>query len=351
MFRNLGREIYEETLNRTANDVLGKKKKDLLRILGEDAKFNLNNLKVMASRTGRTPKFENLKQALSFTLRYKNIAHYYVDTTGFENRQDTLNSNWSILRELGSYNTIEFNIDDETTIIAYFTDLSDDSKEDILWVDDKRVVATVYLFAKFNGYNYKKFFLAPATIAYILEDDSILYAYVDKHPVGRSTTHYTQLFRMDTLKFPIEIARDENELMRSYFGMTLVCAEQIVSVKNSVKIVKRKSITKSESSSKRVASSVKLNVVHIMSEDHLVPLQKYLYEYSESTRKPYQGGTHASPIPHERRGHYRKSRGKGDYILEDGEFKYVGDMKGNYSWVSATKVNENKKNNVVIYKA
>lgn len=84
------------------------------------------------------------------------------------------------------------------------------------------------------------------------------------------------------------------------------------------------------------------------STDVYVPLTSYV----QTERKvcPYKGGHHKSPIEHDRRGFFRKSRGRGDYDLVDGEFVYIGDKQGAYSKVPPSHVGGNKKKNVTIYK-
>lgn len=94
--------------------------------------------------------------------------------------------------------------------------------------------------------------------------------------------------------------------------------------------------------------------VHVAStgpkdSDVYVPLLTYAQTHRSTE---YKGGHHASPTGHDRRGFYRKSRGRGDYDLVDGKIVYVGDMKGKYSYVSPTHVEGNKnKTGVKIYKS
>ena len=82
-----------------------------------------------------------------------------------------------------------------------------------------------------------------------------------------------------------------------------------------------------------------------------LPLHCYVKEYRTQQRREHLGGTHASPVAHVRRGHFRKSRGKGDYELVNGEFVKVGKGQGHYSFVKAASVNAGKETtNVTIYK-
>lgn len=77
--------------------------------------------------------------------------------------------------------------------------------------------------------------------------------------------------------------------------------------------------------------------------DRLVPLHCTQTSYNPTEPVIYKGGHHASPVEHDRKGYYRKSRGVGSYDLIGTEFVYVGEKKGSYSYVRATHVNGNKK--------
>lgn len=83
-----------------------------------------------------------------------------------------------------------------------------------------------------------------------------------------------------------------------------------------------------------------------VSIDRLVPLHYSQTVYSPTSPATHKGGHHASPIEHDRKGYYRKSRGVGSYDLIGEEFVYVGERKGSYSYVRATHVNGNKKHAV-----
>lgn len=80
-----------------------------------------------------------------------------------------------------------------------------------------------------------------------------------------------------------------------------------------------------------------------------IPIESFVREYEPRIYAEYKGGHHASPVTHERNGFFRKSRGRGDYDYANGEFVYVGNKLGHYSYVSPTTVN-GKSNADVIYK-
>lgn len=66
--------------------------------------------------------------------------------------------------------------------------------------------------------------------------------------------------------------------------------------------------------------------------DKVIHLHTYVKEYSYVGNQEYKGGHHKSPIEHNRRGYYRRSRGVGDYDYVNGEFVYVGKKQGKYSF-------------------
>ena len=72
--------------------------------------------------------------------------------------------------------------------------------------------------------------------------------------------------------------------------------------------------------------------------ERVLPLVDYVYEYKESQRKEWQGGHHAAPCSHERKGYFRKAK-RGNYIRKDGEFIEVPKGTGNFIRVRPTKVN------------
>lgn len=81
--------------------------------------------------------------------------------------------------------------------------------------------------------------------------------------------------------------------------------------------------------------------IHVVSKEDkgdcvYVPLDSYIKDYNPSTRQPWKGGHHASPVEHDRASYYRRSRGKGDYDLVGDKFVFVGGGKGKYSKVAAT---------------
>ena len=150
-----------------------------------------------------------------------------------------------------------------------------------------------------------------------------------------------------------ETAFTSTDVMTLCDAMKIPAPDELVNIVNHVvRCFKyRQSITRKNSKAGRSYDSCKVHVAHTekSTEDTYVPLVTYAYE--ERQKPEYKGGHHASPKEHDRRGYFRKSRGRGDYDLVNGEIVYVGDMKGKYSKVMPTHVAGKKTENIIIYKA
>jgi hypothetical protein len=114
----------------------------------------------------------------------------------------------------------------------------------------------------------------------------------------------------------------------------------------------REVILKKRNKKKESYEECKVHVANASLGDKIVmlPLHEYAAECKESQKHESKGGHHASPVAHTRRGFFRRSRKRGDYILQDGEFIYVGGKKGNYSFVNETTVNAHS-DRVIIYQS
>lgn len=72
-----------------------------------------------------------------------------------------------------------------------------------------------------------------------------------------------------------------------------------------------------------------------------IPLHNFIKEYNSAVRGSYKGGTHKSPVCHQRSAFYRRCK-HGDYILKDGDFIQVAKGAGNFCRVRSTIVNAHK---------
>lgn len=112
----------------------------------------------------------------------------------------------------------------------------------------------------------------------------------------------------------------------------------------------RSSLTRKNGRARKSYENCKIHVVVNEREVDDKYISLAVYNSNTRERKEPKGGHHASPVEHDRRGFYRKSRGRGDYDLIDGQYVYVGDMKGRYSKVAPTHVGGIKKKIHKIYK-
>lgn len=348
MFYNFGRELYNEALNRVARDVLLKKKKDLERVMkGKTAEEVISYVRDIAKRTGRMSKFEANKQALGFALNYENGMHYFVDFGHSSIKLDGGVNGAEVMREVGNDYTIELTVNDELTMLGRYIYLGDDAEDCWIFIDGKRVYSCVILFGKVHHPGAKSVPITqPITIAYLFEDTAY-FASCGNHPLTANCARKSVEFKFGKYTTEINVL-EAGTFLEACFDAFLFCAKSVHDTQKSVKVRRRKKSSDETSTS----SSTKKNVAvpNVVYEDKLVSLQKYIYEYEPSIKRESKGGSHASPIPHDRRGFYRKSRGRGDYDLVNGEYIYVGDKQGKYSYVSATHVGT-KNNTVVIYKA
>lgn len=73
-------------------------------------------------------------------------------------------------------------------------------------------------------------------------------------------------------------------------------------------------------------------------QEDIVFVNSYMHEVAERVVKPWQGGHHASPVPHERRSTFRRCK-NGSYNYVNGKYIYVGKPNGDYVPVRGSFVN------------
>lgn len=71
--------------------------------------------------------------------------------------------------------------------------------------------------------------------------------------------------------------------------------------------------------------------------ERIVNLNKYVQERVRE-KKEWQGGHHASPVPHMRSGYYRRCK-NGEYVIKDGQYVKVPRGQGRFVYVSPCSVN------------
>lgn len=348
-FNNLGRELYERTLDMAGKSILLKKKKDAVRLLKESPDDFLDKLSATAYRCGRPHKFEALKQALHWVGDYNTVTHYFVDigkTTLKEYNDSVQGFSSQQFFDLGDEYTVEINFE-FGTVLLNFTSFSEDTS---LSINGHKILGSFDLFASIdrevtNGFTAP--ITTPITTAYLGEDNRLLLAYVPGGLLSLGTKHKTVDAVYNDHPCKIELIRGKaDDIHVALLSAALMSVIHVLAVKNTVQIRNNK---KSQHPTKTTNTPhVKHDHVHIIYDDKVVPLQRYISEHP--SEYVYKGGHHASPVPHVRRGFYRKSRGRGDYDLVNGEYIYVGDKQGKYSYVSATHVGT-KNDTVIIYKA
>lgn len=83
------------------------------------------------------------------------------------------------------------------------------------------------------------------------------------------------------------------------------------------------------------------NSVNKHDPEDIIFVNSYLQDVAERSYKPWQGGHHASPIPHERRATFRICK-RGSYVFKNGKPVYVGKPNGTHVPVTGTFVNSDK---------
>ena len=376
MFSNLGRQIVDSAVTYMSREVLKKKKKDLIRIMEKEGDNTPSYLMSVARRTHNTDAFERNVSGFSVALDYKSATHYYVASLP-EAIAITHTPSGGIMECLdtfGDVSTIETSVPD-IDIFAQIINLSKDKfSEGDVTINGKAIAYSFHVFLRskerpFGLVHYPLFYV------YVGEDYKTLFFIANHcHPMSSAFSTLPAVFTLDGSPYNVDIvdvSDKHSALITAIYERLTNCIAYIYSEISRCKSNKIKEddasaflmdflnkaingkLDKSTTEkSVRAVSVAHESKVEVEVEDKLVPLHRYLKEYAPTVKRVSKGGHHASPVPHDRRGYYRKSRGRGDYDLINGEFVFVGDMQGTYSWVSATHVGnkKSKKEQTLIYK-
>ena len=353
-FNNFGRELYDTALTQIARDVLLNKKKALVKLLDKHPDDIDSVLEGVARRSGRILKFEAIKQAIHWVKDYKKTVHYYVDNSTMATDRNYIVDVNNFLK-IGSEYSIETNgvntVDNSVIVLGNCTNLADDTDGFELVINGTKVTFAVDIFIKLCVKGKVCPIVYPIATTYILENGHFTFAWSPHHVLASTFEHNTAKVDIGDEHYECElIALNEHSFVKRLFEMLTFSATRIIEVRQTVKIKHRKASSTYESVHQPKSVDTVHDTVHVTYEDKLVPLQRYLYEYEPSSKHVSKGGHHASPVAHDRRGFYRKSRGKGDYDYVDGEFVYVGNREGSYSYVSPTRVNCKVNDTVIVYK-
>lgn len=379
MFNNFGRQIVDNSVCAMASGVLGKKKKDLERIMNKEGSNTPSYLMGVAGRAGRILAFEKNKNGFAVAFDYKKATHYYVSNlpsvvaiTGIPDGNKI-----KCLEIFDDKFTIESSLKD-MTVFASFHNMRKDSpdKEGIL-LEGKKTIWCFNVFLNSTLTNLCPVHY-PVFTGYITENwEDIYFVANEFHPITKAFKTRTIPYKFDDYDpYDVRVIIPTDKASKL---VPVVCEhlfDCITYIYAEITGSKRKK-TKEEAAAEFIVDylnnaikdlsgehSESINVkpraisvahetkIEVEVEDKLVSLQSYLKEYNPSTRQQYKGGHHASPVPHERKGFYRRSRGRGDYALVDNEFIFMPDKTGTYSWVSATHVGgkESNKKPTTIYK-
>lgn len=112
----------------------------------------------------------------------------------------------------------------------------------------------------------------------------------------------------------------------------------------------REQLTRKNSKARKKYEACKVHTIQDTEKEQDVYVPLTVYHASERKSGEYKGGHHSSPVEHDRRAYYRRSRGRGNYDLVDGKMVFIGDMQGKYSLVKKTHVNGKKNKALKIYK-
>ena len=376
MFNNLGRQIVDSAVTYMSREVLKKKKKDLIRIMEREGDNTPKYLMSAARRTHNVHAFERNASGFAVALDYKSATHYYVASLPevFAVTHIPSGGILECLNTLGDDFTIETSIQDIDIFVQIINRSKDRRSEGDITINGN---AIEYIFRVFLYSKEKPFCLVhyPLFYVYVGEDHKTLFFIANScNPMSSAfstvsadftldgSTHTIDILDVnDTLSGPITAVfkhitncityiHYEIERCKSNKSKEEDVTDTLVDFLN--KAINGKLDKPTTKKSERAISVANESRVEVEVEDKLVPLHRYLKEYAPTVKRVSKGGHHASPVPHDRRGYYRKSRGRGDYDLINDEFVFVGDMKGTYSWVSATHVGnkKSKKEQTLIYK-
>lgn len=337
-FKNVTREFYEREVSYIASNICKCKKKDLIKKLeafsnDEDCWAYINKYFALRGMFLTTPK-----EVTDYVYAFGKAKRYFVADTKSITEQTT---NLDFLDNL---------FEDDCNFAFIETEISNNMVVLLCERFSKPIVCGPVLL----GYKITQYIGVPSipSITYLAST----YVTYDLSGLIRTIPSHTKR----SCKVPTEIATIDGDKRDCITAETpdnskaialLYLIEKSVDVACYVgKCIKnRYSLTRKNGKVAKEYERAKVHVATTESKtDTLVLLHKYAKEYSYVGKRESKGGHHKSPIAHDRTGFYRKSRGAGDYEYINGEFVFVGDKKGHYSWVRATRVTGKKAN--VIYK-
>lgn len=339
-FENKSRECYNDIVSFVSSQVLNIKKKEFLHKVKK--LDDVDDLYGYVEKTAmiRTRNVGIIsKELLSYVYYFNNVKRYWIPVF---DEDDKFVVNLSTLDNL---------FEDSNRVII---ELSVFGSKGVLLCEkfDSPILCEDVTF----GYKVT-WYTSGATGDNIRVPIVLASAYITKEDKGTVTTVSDAVIRARKLDFMD--ARFDGCVRHClhYNSMNKETKEVIRFVREAVYLssyvgycIKNKDIlTRKNGVASKVYASAKVHVAKSEEGgDRVISLHTYVKDYSYIGKQKYKGGHHKSPVEHDRRGYYRKSRGVGDYDYLDGEFIYVGKRKGSYSYVKASHITGN--NCSVVYK-
>lgn len=342
-FDNYGRWLYNRSFEIIPNSVFGMKKKDYSHLLSsvEDKKQLINEkLYRMASYKGKHSDFMIVQDAIDLTAHYDSILHFYydkwdIDWTSFNSINDVKICD---VPEL----TIEMPVGDGRTWFAHVKPFIDSVpsaySSSYKWAE-KGLSVVLYLNTA-DGLNANCLFSKYKEIAPAFKITVIPGKYYIS--VGDAYEYSNKLVDMtneSNINISNVINPDSDKAVNTYFSY--VSYNVIYAIMYCVHCYNHRA-TISKPGKHKTSKLHEVRIVQISKDDiKAEPTDKLvdLMTYCSAEKHAYKGGHHSSPVEHDRKGFYRRSRGKGDYDLVDGNFIWVGNKQGYYSYVRSTHVN------------
>ena len=364
-FQNLTRKHYDDITNCVSQMYFKMKKKQFLqklRSLDREHIYDMLNKRIQLYVPGLS--MYTVTYALRHAYDFEKSMRFYIDKEP-DIDKSMYGADWDILladsdsiivesfygnsvpftaeltRTDMKFENLDFEVKYRVDIYADFSDIVTDVKKErpnlkithdmyhaptatLLYAEDK----TNFLVMMCEGTVWDKLAHEPATLTVL--DNGIEY---DTH-ILRTVSSLAEDLVDDSAEYT----------MNNFAILSLKCFKYAAYM-----YANRGTLTRKNGKASRRYSEVAVHRVHkevAKSEDRLVALHTYVKEYEPSTHAAYKGGHHASPVEHDRRAYYRKSRGVGDYDLINGEFVKVGKGLGKYSLVRASHINGEKSSKV-----
>lgn len=362
-FDNNARGLYEDGLRYIASDLVGIKKKDLIRKMNNfsDCDKFMDWVIKSAILRGKSRLVDEMVATLAYCYDFESAKRFYIPKSVRNSDVEDINvSADELFKDIDGAVYIETMAKDLKVIlrcskldvpinlssasykycINIFTYESDILNKTLVVYDTYKSIAK---YAKFMSVLFTEDFEKFSVI--VPKSNEFINKCCDVVPLTMiSGEERAQVDVLVSLEYSSGKHKETASAIFSIAQIAQNCAKYVMYCYNN-----RYTLSRKNGKARRHYESNKVYTAkEDKSVDTLISLRTYVKEYESSTESVYKGGHHASPIEHDRCAYYRKSRGVGDYDLVNGEFVYVGSKKGSYSYVKPTHVNGKKK--FIVYK-